>query len=161
MCREKLVEILTLPGAMPPPHGRPPHSENARTGHISPPLNYFSKIRPISFFRGGISTTTIRQISEGSNGKIVMHKNIPEPDDLAPRDQGIILPRFFLNPAGCLSKNLEVVHDPYLNQFIALKRSFSLSRISLNVADGLRHIRKTQRIVPQRGIASARIRFRT
>ena len=63
---------------------------------------------------------------QGIDRKIVVNRNIPEPDDFTPRYIRILPPRFFRNSAGCFAEDLEMMYNPYLDQFTSFKCRFSL-----------------------------------
>ena len=66
--------------------------------------------------------------------KIVMDKNILEPDDLALGNVRIILLRCFRDTSCRFAQYLEMVYYPDLYEFTGFKRMFTPSSIFLNLA---------------------------
>ena len=86
--------------------------------------------------------------------EVFMHQDVPQRDDLWPRDLGMTVFEGLGDAAGGLSNHLQVVDHPHLEHLVSLKGMDAIRDPLSDSRDGLQDVAQAIRVAPHRAMAS-------
>lgn len=87
-----------------------------------------------------------------------MDQDVSHADDGGPRNLGVICLELWPQGVNGLAKDLEVMENPYLNQFVPLEFFPAAASVPLDTFDGLQDVENPLPDLPHSGTASRRTR---
>jgi len=90
-----------------------------------------------------------------------MNEYVSKPCGVRPHFVGMQAPKLFGEAAARLANNLEVMQNPYTDQFLFVERLPAAARVFFNLLDGIPDVFEAKAVVPHSGTASRRTVART